>query len=352
MPGRMDKPALMPPAERATPRLRRIGIGVSPNMSLSSVLLACEPLRSVNRFYQQPAYEIVFVAASRDPVISGIGIAIEPATTFGDDDEFDMIVVVSAHDQPDAYKKPLSRWLRRQARRGVDLCGVDFGVALMAEAGLLDGYRVTLHWEGMAAVADRFPKLEICDDVYVIDRKVFTCGGHMACNDLFLAIVERDQGAKIARFVAADIISGAPRPADTRQTNPLSWDPTIRNPHLRHTVDLMEENIETPLSIPAIAGEINLSVRQLQLLSRRHFGETLSNRYLDIRLNAARNMLMDGDMSITEIVAATGFGSASTFSRAFRKRFKTTARAYRTAFTGKLARPYFIDGYRRAPGGA
>ena len=345
MPGQMNKSALIPPAERATPRPRRVGVGVSPNMSLSSVLLACEPLRSVNRFYQQPAYEIVFVAASLDPVVSGIGIAVSPTTTFSDDDEFDMVVVVSSHDQPDTYKKPLSRWLRRQARRGVDLCGVDFGVALMAEAGLLDGYRVTLHWEGIATVADRFPDVDVCDDVYVIDRNVFTCGGHMACNDLFLAVVERDQGAKIARFVTADIISSAPRPADTRQSNLLSWDPTIRNPHLRHTVDLMEENIETPLSIPAIAREINLSVRQLQLLSRRHFGETLSNRYLDIRLNAARNMLMYGDMSITEIVAATGFSSASTFSRAFRKRFRTTARAYRTAFTSKLARPYVIDGY-------
>jgi AraC family carnitine catabolism transcriptional activator len=344
MTGQMGKPEARPTGERAQPRLRRIGFGVSPDMSLSSMLLACEPLRSVNRFFQQPAYEIVFVAASRDPVISGIGIAIEPATTFGDDDEFDMIVVVSANDQPDQYKKPLSRWLRRQARRGVDLCAIDFGVALMAEAGLLDGYRVTLHWEGIAAMADRFPDVDFCDDVYVIDRKAFTCGGHMACNDLFLAIVERDQGTKIARFVAADIISGAPRPADTRQITPLSWDPAIRNLHLRHTVDLMEENIETPLSIPEIAREINLSVRQLQLLSKRHFNETLSNRYLDIRLNAARNMLMYGDMSITEIVAATGFNSASTFSRAFRNRFETTARAYRKAFTSKLARPYFVTG--------
>ena len=87
MPGQMNKSALIPPAERATPRPRRVGVGVSPNMSLSSVLLACEPLRSVNRFYQQPAYEIVFVAASLDPVVSGIGIAVSPTTTFSDDDE-------------------------------------------------------------------------------------------------------------------------------------------------------------------------------------------------------------------------------------------------------------------------
>jgi len=340
----INKFSLLDPEDRVAPRLRRIGVCMSPNMSLSSALLACEPLRSVNRFYQQPAYEIIFIGPTHLPVTSGIGIAVESATTFGDDDAFDMVIVCAAYDQPLSYKKPLTRFLRRQARRGIELCGVDFGAVFMAEAGLLDGYRATMHWEVMPAVIDRFPNVEFCDDVYVVDRNRLSCGGHMACNDLFLAVVERHQGARIARFVAADIIYGAARPADTRQSNPLSWDPTIRNTHLRHAIDLMEENIETPLSIPAIASEINISVRQLQLLSKQHFAETLSNRYLDIRLNAARHMLMYSDMSITEIVAATGFSSASTFSRVFRKRFKTTARAYRKAFISNLARPYFVAG--------
>lgn len=343
MPSAVDKASLIPAEERVTPRLRRIGVCVSANMSLSSALLACEPLRSVNRFYQQPAYEIVFVGPSRAPVTSGIGIRVEPDRSFDDDDELDMVIVVSAYDQPRAYKKPLYRFLRRHARRGVELCGIDFGAIFMAEAGLLDGHRATTHWEVMPAVVDRFPEVDFCDDVYVIDRKRLTCGGHLACNDLFLALVELQQGARMARFVAADIICGAPRPGDTRQNNPLSWDPTIRNPHLRHAVDLMEENIETPLPIPEIARETGVSLRQLQLLSRQHFGETLSNRYLDIRLDAARHMLMYGDMSITEIVAATGFSSASSFSRAFRQRFRTTARAYRRAFVSRLARPYFVE---------
>jgi transcriptional regulator GlxA family with amidase domain len=338
----VDKTQLVPRSERAAPRLRRIGVCVSPNMSLSSALLAVEPLRSVNRFYQQPAYEIVFVGPTRDPVVSGIGIAVEPHASFADDEPLDMIIVNSAYDQPESYKKPLARFLRRHARRGVELCGVDFGMVFLAEAGLLDGYRATLHWEVMDVVVDRFPRVEVCDDVFVIDRNRMTCGGHMACNDLFLAVVERQQGARIAAFVAADIIYGAARPADTRQSNPLSWDPTIRNPYLRQATDLMEENVEAPLTIPEIADEIGLSVRQLQSLSQQHFGETLSNRYLAIRLNAARNMLMYGDLSVTEITAATGFSSPSTFARAFQRRFKTSATAYRKAFVSRMARPYFV----------
>ena len=333
------------PAEgaRVPPRLRRIGICVSANMSLSSALLACEPLRSVNRFFQQPAYELVFIGPERAPMRSGIGIEVTPTHVFDDDDELDMVVVVAAYDQPAGYKKALNRFLRRHARRGVDLCGVDFGAILMAEAGLLDGHRATTHWEVMPAVVDRFPRVEFCDDVFVIDGKRLTCGGHLSCNDLFLAVVEQQQGAKIARFVAADIVYGSARPGETRQSNPLSWDPTIRNPHLRHAVDLMEENIEAPLPVPEIARETGVSLRQLQLLSQQHFGQTLSSRYLDIRLDAARHLLMYGETPITEIVAATGFTSASTFARAFRKRFRTTARDYRKAFVSRMARPYFTE---------
>lgn len=244
---------------------RRIGIVVSAGMSLTSALLACEPLRSVNRFRGFPAYEIIFVSVSLEPVISGMGIAVEPVSTFYDDDDFDMVIVVASYDQDDTYKKPLQSWLRRQARKGAELCGVLYGVILIAEAGLFDGYRATLHWEAMASVVDRFTEVDICDDVYVIDRKRLSCGGHMASNDLFLAIVERDQGAKIAEFVAAEIIYGASRTGDTRQNNPLAWDPSIRNSHLRIAFDLMEETIASPLSIPQVAEAVGLSVRQLNL---------------------------------------------------------------------------------------
>ena len=340
----IDDAGPSPTPERAGSTPRRVAVCLAPDMSLSSALLACEPLRSVNRFFGWTVYEIAFVGPSRAPVRSGIGIVVTPSATFAGEEPYDLVIAVSAYDQPEAYKRALARFLRRHARRGIELCGVDFGAVFLAEAGLLDGHRATLHWEVMEAVADRFARVRFCDDVYVVDRGRLTCGGHLACHDLFLWVVERDHGARIAAFVAADVISGPARPSDTRQSNPLSWDPTVRNPHLRDAIDLMEQNVETPLTIPRIAAEIGRSVRQLQNLSRLHLGETLSSRYLDIRLNAARHMLMYGDMAVSEIVAATGFGSSATFSRAFRRRFGTTATAYRRAFVSRLARPSFTGG--------
>lgn len=322
---------------------RRVAVCLTEHCSLVSALLACEPLRSVNRLSQQPAYEISMVGADLTPITTGIGIEVKPTASFSDDSIYDLVILVAAYEQTEALMRPLRSFLRRQARRGVDICGVDYAGFLLAEAGLLNGYRATVHWEMLEAAIENFPDVDFCDDVYVVDRDRITCGGHLAASDLFLDLVQRQHGTKTARYVSADLICGATRPAETRQYNPLSWDPLIRNAHLRTAIDLMQENVETPLSIPKIAREVGVSARHLQQLSRQHFGETLSNRYLGIRLNAARRMLMFGDMPITEIVAATGFNDASTFSRAFRRRYKTTARAYRRAFATSFSQPVFFD---------
>lgn len=341
-PAAIDRPGAPAVESENAPRRRRVAVCVAPEMSLSSVAIACEPMRSANRCFHSEVYEIVFVGPAGGCVVSGIGIAVEPALRFDSGDTFDMVIAVSSFDQPETYKRPLRHFLRRHAHRGAEICGVDFGVVFLAEAGLLDGHRASVHWEVMDAVVDRFPDVDVCDDIYVIDGNRLSCGGHMACNDLFLEVVERHHGEATADFVAADILSGSRRSADIRQTNPLSWDPTIRNAHLRRATDIMQEHLEEPLPIPQIAREIGISLRQLQNLSRQHFGETVSERYLVIRLNAARHMLMYSDMSITEIVVATGFSSSATFARAFRHRFRTTATQYRRDFKRSQARPLFI----------
>jgi transcriptional regulator GlxA family with amidase domain len=311
-------------------------------MSLSSVLLALEPLRSVNRFLQRPAYEIAFVGPAREPVQSGIGICIVPDAIFDETIAFDIAVIAAAYDQPVEYKRRLQRWLRLHARRGIDLCGIDYGAVFMAEAGLLDGRRATTHWEVRPSIAGRFPRVEFREEIYVIDGTRLTCGGHLACHDLFLALVERDHGSMVARFVAADLISTGARPDNTLQGSPQGGQTLISNPHLRAVNRLMEENIEAPFSIPELAEKIGISIRQLQSLCRRDLGETLSGRYLAIRLDASRHMLMYSGLSVTEIAMATGFASPTAFTRAFKSRFLTAPRTYRRNFIRDLTRPYFF----------
>ena len=333
------------------PRIRRVGVVVTPAMSLSSALLALEPLRAASRFFQRPAYEIAFVGESRAPVESGVGIAVAPGATFAEDRWLDMALVVAAYDQPEPWKRALFPWLRRLARQGAELCGVDFGAVFLAEAGLLDGRRATTHWEVRPAVAERFPDVDFRDEIFVMDGPRLTCGGHLSCHDLFLAVVERDHGAAVARFVEADLIAGPGRPGETRQGDPLTAAETIPDPRLRRAIEAMEANVEAPVPIEAIAAAAGLSLRRLQAVFRLHLGETASGRYLAIRLNAARHMLMYSEAPVTEVAATTGFSSLSSFSRAFRARFRSGPRAYRSGFRRLRARPYFFETGARWPEG-
>lgn len=321
---------------------RRVAVTLAAGMSLSSALLAVEPLRAVNRFLQRPAYAVGFVGPDAAPVTSGVGIAVTPEATFADPAPWDLVIVVAAEDQPAPYRRALGHWLRRQARAGALICGVDYGAVFLAETGLLDRRRATTHWEVRTAVAARFPTVEFRDEIFVIDGPRATCGGHLSCHDLFLALVEREHGAAVARFVAADLVSGPGRPGATRQGDPLAETPPIADPRLRRAAELMERHLDAPLPVAELARAVGLSIRQLQSLARRHLGETLSERSLGLRLNAARHMLMYSETPITEVALAAGFTSASAFSRAFRTRFRTPPRAYRAAFRRSRARPYFF----------
>jgi len=300
---------------------------------MTALLLACEPMRAVNRFFQSPVYELVFVGASLAPVRGETGTIVEPTTTFDDiDTRFDLLIVAVSPKQRETPNDPLPQWLHRNANRGAHLCGLEGGVEYLARTGFLDGYRAAVHPVQRALVARKYKRVQVCDALYTSDRDRLTCGGCMAANDLFLMVVERDHGTEMARFVEADIISPPARRPETRRKLPETPAPAGSRDHLHKAIELMEANIRDPLSIPDIAERLGISVRQLQLLSRRYCNETLSNRYLDIRLRAAQRMLICSDKSIVEIVAETGFSSTSTFGRAFKRRYRTNAGGFRTSF--------------------
>ena len=321
---------------------RRVALALAPKASLSSALLAIEPLRSVNRLLGTPAWEIVLVGAVRAPSDTGVGIPVSPEATFEDDPVCDLAIVVAAQDQPPEWRRPLLQWLRQRARAGAALCGVDFGPIFLAEAGLLDGRRATAHWEVLRSAAERFPAVDFAENIYVIDGPRLTCGGHLACHDLFLAVVEAEHGRDAARFVEADLVSAPRRPGSTRQGDPLSSGRPVSDARLRRVVDRMRANLETPLPLTVLAKAAGVSPRRLQTLAKQVFGEPVSHRYLAIRLDEARNLLMYSDMPVTEIGVVTGFGSVAAFSRSFRARFREPPSRYRAAFRTALARPYFF----------
>jgi len=151
-----------------------------------------------------------------------------------------------------------------------------------------------------------------------------TTAGGTASIDLILAVISQDHGPEVANAVADQQIYTAIR--TDRDTQRLSV-PTrigVRHPKLGQVIQAMEGNIEEPVSPSRLAADVGLSTRQLERLFRRYLNRSPKRYYMELRLQKARNLLMQTDMSVINVALACGFTSPSHFSKCYRAHYDTT----------------------------
>ncbi|RYH05957.1 MAG: helix-turn-helix domain-containing protein [Alphaproteobacteria bacterium] len=98
----------------------------------------------------------------------------------------------------------------------------------------------------------------------------------------------------------------------------------VRHPKLSQVIQMMEGNIEDPMSPADLAEEVGMSTRQLERLFRRYLNRSPKRYYMELRLQKARNLLMQTDMSVINVALACGFASPSHFSKCYRSHYSTT----------------------------
>ncbi|MDX1605128.1 MAG: GlxA family transcriptional regulator [Candidatus Competibacterales bacterium] len=309
----------------------RVGFLLLPQLAMLPFTAAIDPLRIANRLSGRTLYQWRLYATGREPVLASTGIGLLPDAELGESDWPQRLFVVGGlevwrHD--DAY---LLRWLRRQAARGVELGGICTGSALLAAAGLLDGYRCTIHWENLAAFAERYPALRITDHVYEIDRDRYTCSGGTAALDLMLQLIARDHDTDLALAVAEQYLHDRLRTPGEHQRMAGQLALLRQSPRLAAAVNLMAIHIETPLSTSELAARSGLSLRQLERVFRQHQRCTPQQYYLRLRLRRARQLLTQTECPVMQVALATGFASHSHFSKCYRELFGRTPQQERRA---------------------
>lgn len=192
---------------------------------------------------------------------------------------------------------------------------------VLAEAGLLDGYRATLHWEALEAFKERYPRLHATQELFEIDRQRITCAGGTASIDLMLFLIAQTHGSELAVQVSEQFVLGRIRQRQDHQRMEIGARYGISNKKLVQVIGEMEKHIEPPLSTLALAEKIKVTRRQLERLFRLHLDETPSSFYLAVRLDKARQLLAQTDMSITQVSLACGFELPSYFARRYKLRF-------------------------------
>lgn len=236
----------------------------------------------------------------------------------------DTILVCGGMNVAQASSRPILGWLRREARRGARLGALCTGSWVLAEAGLLDGKRATIHWENQDGLAEKFPDVVLIRSVFVEDGNILTAAGGTAAIDLMLRQIARDHGIDLAARVADQMIHTSIRTEGDNQRLSIPTRIGVRHPKLATIVARMEANLEDPVSPARLASDAGISPRQLERLFSRYLGRSPKRYYMDIRLERARNLLLQTDMSVLEIGLACGFASAAHFSKCYRASYSTT----------------------------
>lgn len=236
----------------------------------------------------------------------------------------DIALVCGGIDVQSATTKKLLNWLRREARRGVTMGGLCTAGYSLARAGLLDGKRATIHWENQDSFAEEFEEVELTKSVFVVDGNRITTAGGTASIDLMLKLIAEDHGEDLANTVADQLIYSSIRTDQDTQRLSIPTRIGVRHPKLSQVIQMMESHIEEPISPSILARDVGMSTRQLERLFRRYLNRSPKRYYMELRLQKARNLLMQTDMSVINVALACGFASPSHFSKCYRAHYDTT----------------------------
>ena len=227
---------------------------------------AIESLRIANRMSGQTLYEWSIVGEGGDTATSSSGTSFKLDSDLEEVGRDDTVVLCGGIDVANATTKRLLNWVRRESRRGVSMGGLCTAGYSLAKAGLLDGKRATIHWENQDSFVEEFEDVTLTKSVFVVDGSTFTTAGGTASIDLMLKFIADDHGENLASAVADQLIYTTIRTDQDTQRLSVPTRIGVRHPKLSAVIQMMEANIEEPISPSILAKDVGMSTRQLERL--------------------------------------------------------------------------------------
>ena len=303
---------------------RRFVFVLIENFTLLSFSSALDALRIANRMSGKKLYDWTFIGENEEFVSCSAGTQFKLDNSLVELHRDDTILLCGGTAIQESTTKKLIGWLRREARRGLIIGGLCTAAYPMAKAGLLDDKKATIHWENQDSFAEEFLEVELTKTVFVCDGNRYTTAGGTSSIDLLLKIIADEHGEELANAVADQMIYSSIRTDQDTQRLSVPTRIGVRHPKLSKVIQMMEINIEEPISPSILAKDVGMSTRQLERLFRRYLDRSPKRYYMELRLQKARNLLMQTDMSVINVALACGFASPSHFSKCYRAHYDTT----------------------------
>ncbi|MEQ9692949.1 GlxA family transcriptional regulator [Shimia sp. SDUM112013] len=288
---------------------------------------AIEPLRIANLVSGETLYQWTLASEDGEAATCSNGTVTLVNCGYDTIPDCDRLFVLSGIHVQNHVSQPLLNVLRKARVSRAKLGALCSAAHVLAKAGMLDGMRAAIHWDFHDGFMEEFPEVNLVSSVFVADETIITASGGTATADLMLHLIAQAHGNDLSVAVADQMVYNAVREGTAEQRVSLQSRHGMRNPHLVKAIETMSENLETPIAPMQIAQDIGISTRQLERIFGRYMNCSPKKYYVDLRLQKARNLLVQTDRSVTEIALACGFESPGHFSRVYRAKYGITPTA-------------------------
>jgi transcriptional regulator GlxA family with amidase domain len=307
--------------------MHRIGFVIFPGAQILCTA-SISVFEMANQTSGKPFYDVSILSDNGGPVRTSVGITIE-TEAFGEPD-FDTLLIGAGTEIEPATPK-LLEFIAKGLGVSRRIAAPCTGAFMLAEAGILDGRRVTTHWAFARELQTRFPKVKVEEDrIFIVDGSVWTSAGMTAGIDLALAMVEKDLGTEIARAVAKKMVVYHRRAGGQSQFSML-LELAPKSDRIQSALSYARRNLQTTLSVEQLAEVANLSPRQFSRAFRAETGQSPAKAVENLRVEAARLLMEQGQLAIDIVARETGFADRERMRRAFLRAFGQPPQAIRRA---------------------
>lgn len=286
--------------------------------------LACisEPLRVANRLSNQALFEFCFVTDTGTAATASNGMKINADHSITEcPSEYQTFIVVSGFNPLQHASSTLYAELRRLALNGYSLGGVDTGSQLLIHAGVMTGQRTTMHWEAASGFKEGHPTVKIVPERFLVENNRISSAGGLSSLDMMLNIIWERHSYELATAVAEQFMYHRILAANDSQRMKLRNRLMTTNSNLIKAVSIMEHHLTSNLSIKSLAEQVGVSQRELERLFARELSTTPKKYYRKLRLENARQLLHQTELSVLEVAIACGFSSAAYLSAIYKEEF-------------------------------
>ncbi|MEM7258822.1 MAG: GlxA family transcriptional regulator [Pseudomonadota bacterium] len=296
---------------------------VTPFFNLATTTAFIDPFRVSNYLSGEARFRWRLVSVEGGNVTCSNGFTVQTEALADYAESTPQMVVVSSSWTPEEHHtREITQALHSWAARNVTLGALDTGTFILARSKLMKDCTATVHYEHLDALIEQFPDIQSSESLYVIDGARFTGSGGCASTDLALQLLLECSDSNFVNSVARYLFHQQVRGPDAGQ-NPQYPEPCGQmTPALvRRAIDLMEQHLEYPVSIPQICQALEISQRQLARLFKTYVNKSPVLYYRDIRLDRARCLVTQTELKLAEVAVAAGFASQTHFTRAYSQRF-------------------------------